>query len=109
MDKRFAPDIEITIYRIIQEALTNIARYAKVPEAVVHLRAYSDQITIQVEDQGIGFEPEAVSHAAAATGLVTIRERIHLLGGNMAIDSSPSYGTCLLVELPLMQATAVSS
>jgi signal transduction histidine kinase len=101
LDRRFPPDIEITIYRIVQEALSNIARHAGVSEAVVHMYAYPDQIAIQVEDQGVGFEPEAVRKNANAPGLAAMRERTHLLGGQMSIDSSPEYGTCLTVELPL--------
>lgn len=99
--QRFTPEVETAAYRIVQEALTNVARYAQVSQAKVQLWANHDTLDIQVKDQGRGFDAEAMLAAGAANGLSGMRERAALLGGQFAIESTPEAGTCLTVELPL--------
>jgi PAS domain S-box-containing protein len=101
IERRFAPEIEIAVYRIVQEALTNVARYAGVGEATVRLWLSHDVLGLQIEDQGIGFEPEAALSSAASSGLSGMHERTLLLGGELQIESEPGKGSRLAVELPL--------
>jgi PAS domain S-box-containing protein len=99
--QRFSPAIESTLYRIIQEALTNIARYAKVDRAYVRLWATPDALHVQVEDEGVGFDPEAALLANATSGLLGLRERALMVGGTCKIESSLGAGTVIDVSVPL--------
>jgi signal transduction histidine kinase len=97
-DRRFTPDIETTVYRIIQEALINVARHARVGEVTVRLWVGQDMLGVEIEDQGTGFDPQATG---ASIGLSGMRERVVLVGGQLAIESSPGSGTYITAELPL--------
>ena len=99
--RRFAPEVEIGAYRIVQEALTNVARHARVSEAAVRLWADEETLGIQVEDRGAGFDPEAALAVRDSIGLSGLRERAALLGGRLAVESAPGAGACLRAELPL--------
>ncbi|HEX2981592.1 MAG TPA: ATP-binding protein, partial [Anaerolineaceae bacterium] len=100
-NRRFPTEYEITAYRVVQEGLTNVARYAGVNEVTVRLWSSNGFIGIQVEDNGAGFDPEAVFRGGNSRGLVGMRERATSLGGRLNIVSLPGHGTCLSVELPL--------
>jgi signal transduction histidine kinase len=99
--RRFAPEVETAAYRIVQEALTNVARHAGVSEVVVRLWADQETLGVQIEDGGTGFDPEAALAAGATTGLAGMRERAVLLGGQLTVESAPLAGTCVTAELPL--------
>jgi signal transduction histidine kinase len=99
--RRFAADVETAAYRIVQEALTNIARHATVPEATVRLWAGEDILGAQIEDQGRGFAPEAAFAAHVSGGLTGMRERAELLGGRLTVESGPGRGTLVTAEFPL--------
>ena len=77
-----------TIYRVTQEALTNVARHAHATKATVELKAERSVIQLRIEDDGIGFDPVALP-ASASGGIIGMQERINLLGGTMQIQSSP--------------------
>ncbi len=101
--QRFAPNLETTAYRIVQEGLTNIARHANVKEATVRV-LYEDQLlTIQIEDRGAGFDADETLEKGLSRGLLGMRERIAFVGGSFTIDSVPGWGTLLVVELPVPQ------
>jgi signal transduction histidine kinase len=99
--RRFAPEVETAAYRIAQEALTNIARHAGVTEATLRVWTQDHSLTIQVEDRGKGFDPEAATAANDTSGLAGMRERAILLGGKLAIESHPGLGTLLTAELEI--------
>ncbi len=101
MEKRFPPEIETAVYRIIQEALTNVARHAGVRDATVRLWADAGTLGLQIEDGGVGFDPGAPLAAGTSGGLIGMRERALLLGGSLSIESAPGTGTRLTAELPL--------
>ncbi|HEX3050514.1 MAG TPA: ATP-binding protein, partial [Aggregatilineaceae bacterium] len=96
---RLSPEVETTIYRIVQEALTNVARHAQASRASVMIDQRGGKTLVIVEDDGIGIDP---AHAAKASrdhlGLYGIRERAELLGGKLTIEAE--HGTSLFVELP---------
>ena len=101
LDRRMAPDIETAAYRIVQEALTNVARHAGVDEAEVRCSARQTQLDIQVEDHGEGFDSEATLRSYTTGGLPGMRERAALLGGHLTVDSTPGEGTRVIAEIPL--------
>jgi PAS domain S-box-containing protein len=97
------PHIAIVAYRIVQEALTNVARYAQVATVAVQVWQSHGTLTLTIEDEGCGFDVTAVLQAHRSVGLVGIRERVVLLGGAFSIDAAPGEGTRLFVALPLGQ------
>jgi PAS domain S-box-containing protein len=101
LEGRFAPEVETAAYRIVQEALTNVARHAKVQKVKVQLHASEKKLTLRIQDNGVGFEPGAALAAMSSYGLVNMRERAISIGGQLIVDSAPGHGTCLTAELPL--------
>jgi signal transduction histidine kinase len=99
--RRLVPEVETSAYRIVQEALTNVARHAGVSEVTVRLWADQDALNAQIEDRGTGFDPEAALAAGGTTGLSGMRERAVLLGGQLTVESVPAAGTCVTARLPL--------
>jgi signal transduction histidine kinase len=97
--RRFRTDIETAAFRIVQEALTNVARHARVQHAAVRLWATHDTLGVQIEDQGVGFDPQTA--AVGCNGLVGVRERVWLLRGALTIEAAPGAGTRITAEWPL--------
>lgn len=91
-------EVEITTFRIYQEIVTNILRHSKAEHASVELYREDGRVVLAVEDDGVGFAPDAKSEGA---GLVGIRERAALVGGRVEIDSEPGMGTHVRMEIPL--------
>jgi len=100
-ERRFTTEVETAAYRIIQEALTNIARHAGTEQVTVRVWADEEQLHIQIVGKGIGFDPEAVLQTGNSNGLNSMLERAALLEGNLIIEASAGAGTHILVELPL--------
>ena len=98
--KTLERDTAIVIYRVSQEALTNVVRHAKALHASVVVTASEDMVQLIIEDDGIGFDPGDVA-TSEHIGLSSMRERIELLGGIFSIESIPSKGTTIIAELPL--------
>ena len=101
LDQRFAPEVETGAYRIVQEALTNVARHAAVPVVRVQLLATDTALHMYIVDEGAGFEADEAIAAGLSTGLTGMRERAMLLGGAFLVSSAPGAGTTIEVELPL--------
>ena len=99
MEERLAPEIEAAIYRIVQEALTNVGKHARATLVFVYLQRQVERgtVTVTIEDNGGGFE---TAHARRGLGLIGIRERVSQLRGTVTFDSAPGKGTRLTVELP---------
>ncbi len=102
-DQRFSPQLELTVFRIIQEALTNIARYAKVTMADVRLWVDKDYLNIEVQDEGDGFDYQAALSMGNSGGLLGMRERANLMGGRLTVQSDPIDGTLISAILPLAE------
>jgi signal transduction histidine kinase len=96
---RLTEDIESSIYRVVQESLTNIVRHARATNADVILEWQGDKIIIIVEDNGVGIDL-AAARTRGQLGLVGMQERAEMLGGKLLIDSIPNAGTTLVVEIP---------
>ncbi len=99
--QRLPSNVETTVYRIVQEGLTNIARYAQVNEAFVYLVLRENILGIEIIDKGVGFAPGFDISKACSVGLAGMRERANLLGGYMVVRSAPNKGTQVKVMLPL--------
>jgi PAS domain S-box-containing protein len=101
LNQRVNLEAETAIYRIVQEALTNVVRHAKVSEVTVRIWLDEKMLGVQVEDHGIGFNSEALLNTGTSSGLAGMRERAVLLGGQFTIETSPGAGTRLTAELPI--------
>lgn len=101
--RRMPPEIATTLFRITQEALTNVTRHASAEHAAVELSFESGLVRLQISDDGVGFDPNAIldGELQSGWGLVGIRERVQLTGGDCHIESAPRKGTTLTVEIPL--------
>jgi len=97
---RLAPSLESTIFRIVQEGLTNACRYSQSEKVRVELGQTGDRVHVEVRDWGIGFDPAQVGQAHF--GIQGIRERARLLGGSAVIDAAWGQGTRISVDLPLL-------
>ncbi len=100
LNRRFAPIVETAVFRIIQEALTNVARHARVDEVSVEVGCQARALRVCIEDRGLGMKL-AKRPPAGAAGLTGMQERVRLLGGQLKLDSSPGAGMRLLVQLPV--------
>jgi signal transduction histidine kinase len=95
------PELEITVYRVVQEALTNAARHAGARTLEVRVRRDEGQVRLRVRDDGHGFDPQ---HPTPGFGLVGIRDRVALAGGRLELTSAPGAGTDLRAFLPVPAA-----
>lgn len=102
LDRRLDLCLETCVYRIIQEALTNIARHAQATEVTIFLEGREETLRGGVEDNGLGFEPENIDQAKHM-GIYGMRERIQLLGGSFHIDSDKGIGAMISFEIPIKQ------
>ncbi len=100
-DRRPDPEVEAAIYRIVQEAVTNIVRHAKATTVDLELDVGERVATVRVRDDGIGFDPAARAMSTRRLGLTSMRERGQAAGGTCTIRSSPGAGTIVLVEVPI--------
>jgi two-component system, NarL family, sensor histidine kinase DevS len=97
LEPRLPEPVESALYRIVQEALTNIAKHAGASTVSVVTRRDGDRIVMVIEDNGEGFD---AGTPADGLGLVSMRERAELLGGSLQVESDPGHGTTLVVEVP---------
>ena len=103
-ERRLSPEVETALFRIVQEAITNIASHARAESAYISLEFKEKSVSVQVEDDGIGFDfsggfsSASVGHGA---GLLGMRERAELLGGTLTINTEPGGGTRVSVEIPV--------
>ncbi|NQT38415.1 MAG: PAS domain S-box protein, partial [Planctomycetes bacterium] len=98
---RLYPMLETTVFRIVQEALTNVKRHSQCDRAAVRLTENDGRLLLEIRDRGVGFDPRLVSEERF--GLRGMRERARLCGGLFTVDSAPGDGTRIAVELPLRQ------
>jgi signal transduction histidine kinase len=95
------PDVEVTLLRAAQEALANVRRHAQAGHVTVTLSYFPNEVTLDVADDGHGFDPTAQAPGpAGGLGLLGMRERAEALGGSVAVESAPGEGTTVAVSLP---------
>lgn len=96
---RMTPELEATIYRVVQEALTNVIKHAQAEHARVAVEERGNRVTIIVEDDGRGIDEDA----AGGFGLIGMRERVELVGGDLAVEPGQDGGTRVTASLPVMR------
>jgi signal transduction histidine kinase len=96
---RLPADVETALYRIVQEALTNVVKHASAAHVSVVLTRKPGSVVVVIEDDGRGFDP--AESAADRLGLLGMHERVQLLDGSLQLEAAPGSGTTLIVELPL--------
>jgi signal transduction histidine kinase len=111
MEARVPPEIEVCAYRIVQEALTNVAKHADASSCRVYLQQlpYSLLLTIEDDGKGIVSAIAAETQVRSGVGLVGVRERVARVGGTINLESTPGSGTRLTAELPMPHAEPVTS
>ncbi|SCY90220.1 PAS domain S-box-containing protein [Desulfoluna spongiiphila] len=94
-------DTEINLYRLVQEALSNVLKHARAAKVVLRLVASFPDIIMRVEDNGVGFDQDkGKGQNAKGMGLRSMEERVHLMGGRLRIITSPGEGTALVIRVP---------
>ncbi len=104
LQHRLPPHLEVAIFRVLQEAISNCARHAQARAVRITLHAEADRFRATIADDGIGFDPASAawdSDGKRPLGLLGMRERASLLGGRLDIRTTPGKGTTLVLELPL--------
>ena len=104
--RRLPADVEKGLLRIAQEALGNALRHSSAERVRLELAATDSLVTLRVEDDGHGFDPEEAATRSRRLGLTSMRERAEALGGTLALDSSPGRGTTIDVEVKLGRASS---
>ena len=103
-ETRLAPETETALFRVVQEAVTNIAKHAQADTVLIQCAERDGMLTIEIEDDGQGFDPSTLPPPAArerGLGLLGMRERVELLGGTLILDSAPGQGARIAVSVPL--------
>jgi len=101
--RRLSSDVELSVFRIVQEALNNVIKHADAERVVTVVEMSDSNVTVTVQDDGKGFHPSTLAeHPATASrlGLLGMQERARLLGGSLVIDSAPDHGTKVIVSVP---------
>ena len=98
--ERLPAETETSVYRIVQEALTNVVKHANARHVSVVVTRKNGSVSVVIEDDGRGFDPERAAEAGGV-GLLGMRERVQLLDGSLSVESAPDAGTTLVLELPL--------
>jgi two-component system sensor histidine kinase UhpB len=108
--KRLPAEVETVLFRVVQEAINNIARHAAARRVDIYLYCDDEQIAVDVEDDGVGFdllELSASPDTQRGLGLLGMQERVELLGGDLEISTSPGNGTRLHIRVPYRERSVV--
>lgn len=98
-EDQLAPRTQKEVFRVAQEALSNALKHSAAAHVSIRLSLGGERVTLEVMDDGTGFDPRTAA-GPTQLGLASMRERVHLLGGVLAIDSAPGRGTTVSVEVP---------
>ncbi len=100
-DDRFSSELETACFRIVQEAVTNVARHAHASHISVVLERVGQDLILLISDDGAGFDMKALRTSAATLGLRSMEERVQAVGGSITIDSAPDLGTAICARIPI--------
>ncbi|OGW53119.1 MAG: hypothetical protein A2Y81_10640 [Nitrospirae bacterium RBG_13_43_8] len=94
--------VETTLFRIVQEVLTNVAKHAQARQVDIILERMDGLIQLSISDDGVGFDPKALRQVKKQPGwgLITIEERAKALGGHISVESMPGRGTRVMIQMP---------
>ncbi|AJE20422.1 cache domain-containing protein [Azotobacter chroococcum] len=108
-DARLPDGVAVALFRIVQEALTNIERHARAGTVLVELEPCMNGVQLQVQDDGIGFDPRTIEQPQEGIGLRNMRERVEHLGGRFSLSSSSGHtGICVILPVPAASAAGTS-
>ena len=98
------------LYRVAQEALTNVARHAQATRVDANIEKLRNAICLRVKDNGKSFEAQRVMHSKRNTrlGLIGMRERVEMVGGSFTVESTPGKGTTIRAQIPFTKGNRVS-
>jgi signal transduction histidine kinase len=96
-DTRLPPEVETALYRLVQEALTNVVKHSRARHVSISLVRRTSSVSAVIEDDGVGF----AELSGDGLGLIGMRERVGLLDGRLEIESRPDHGTTIMAEVPL--------
>jgi len=101
-ERRLSPTAEAALFRVVQEAIHNAQRHARCQQVIVRVEFGPQGVGLVIEDDGVGFDPEAVTPGSGESGLglLHMRERVHLLQGRLRVQSAPGRGTKVRVLVP---------
>lgn len=101
--ERLAQDVEIRLFRLVQEALTNCAKHSQAKTVHISFIRRGEEVVLSICDDGIGFDPDVLGKNGhdVGLGLITMREGIEFVGGKLILNTAPGRGTCIEVDLPL--------
>ena len=103
MDRRLPRETELALYRVGQEALSNVSRHAQASHVEINLQQSDGVVALEIRDDGVGFDPDHVHPATGhGLGLVGIRERVATIGGTFAVNSRPGSGTAIVARVPVL-------
>jgi signal transduction histidine kinase len=105
-ERRLPLEVETAVFRIVQEAINNVARHSEAGTVLIQIALGWDRLSIEIEDDGKGFDPADTASPAPTgrgLGLLGMRERVELLGGTLTLDSSPGQGTRLALSVPILE------
>ena len=101
---RLDSTVEGTLYRVVQEAVQNIVKHARASQINLQLIRHTHELTLLIEDNGVGFDPAALG-PDAGLGLRNMASRVAYLGGSLDVDSRPGHGTTVAATVPLAGAS----
>jgi PAS domain S-box-containing protein len=93
--------VSLVMYRVAQEALTNIAKHAHATDVIIAVEVEHDQLRLQIQDNGVGIEHHEVKHPRGGLGIFGLRERLRMAGGELELKDAPERGTMLIARIPL--------
>jgi signal transduction histidine kinase len=102
LNQRLENSLELTIFRIVQELITNTIKHAQAKELDIHLNQHENVLNIMVEDDGIGFDNTKPRKEQSGIGLSSIERRVEDLGGSVIIESQPGSGTSVIIDIPVV-------
>lgn len=102
LDERLNGEIELNLYRIIQELVSNILKHAEASEIIVQLNRHRSELSLTVEDDGLGFNLKAVRSKRVGSGLMNVESRVGKMDGELHIDSGKENGTTISIEIPMI-------
>lgn len=101
LENRLENSLELTIFRIIQELVTNVIKHAKASEVTIHITNHDESLNIMVEDNGVGFNPSQITKTNKGMGISSIDKRVEHLDGTMTIESERLKGTTIIIDIPI--------
>jgi hypothetical protein len=101
LSERLENSVELAIFRVVQELITNVIKHAQATELDIHLNQHEDTINIMVEDNGVGFDNTKARSKQQGMGLISVERRIEKLGGTVFVESQPQNGTSVIIDVPL--------